>query len=303
MKKSNSNDPIISNDLVLEIANRHLEAHRVTGVEESGGEARAYYIDTDKLLKVQRPHRVRERTSQEREMLFLNVLSAFSEVTVPEVFGYGRENDQIEYTLMSRMPGEAMRHVKPTGEKRTEILFDLGQMLYFLHNLPNQEAFLNSGLFPVDRDKQALVHRVIRPLQDLAEQISQSNGKWTLSLSPQEVVAKVAAGMRYNEQKALHSNPALSHTFVDPESQALNGLIDLGDAYISHPANDLRRFLNPSDRQELFNGYNSLKKADDAFMSVWIATQLVSDFVCIAHDNEFKTEALQEVDEIVRAYL
>jgi len=32
---------------------------------------------------VQRPHRVRERTSQEREVVFLNEVSSFSEITCP----------------------------------------------------------------------------------------------------------------------------------------------------------------------------------------------------------------------------
>ena len=301
--RNDATDPILDDDLVLDIANRYLEAHQVTGVEESGGEARAYYIDADKLLKVQRPHRVRERTSQEREVLFLNALGAFSEVTVPEVFGYGRENDRIEYTLMSRMPGKAMREVKPTGEKRTEILHNLGQMLYFLHNLPDQTALLESDLFPVDHDRQALADRVIGPLQDVANQISQGNLEWTSKLTPQEIVKKVSETLQYDEKKALHSNPALSHTFVDPESHTLTGLIDLGDAYISHPSNDLRRCLNPLDRQAIFSGYNTLRQADDAFMSVWIVNQLLSDFICIAHDNEFRPDAVKEVDEIVSNYL
>jgi hypothetical protein len=124
-----------------------------------------------------------------------------------------------------------------------------------------------------------------------------------LNLSPQAIVDKVSENLHYDEKKALHSNPALSHTFVDPASHTLNGLIDLGDAYISHPSNDLRRILSPLDRKELFNGYNSLKKADDPFMSVWIANQLISDFICIAHNNEFKSEALTEVNEIVEQYL
>jgi hygromycin-B 7''-O-kinase len=297
------NDPILSNELILEIANRHLSAYHVTGVEESGGEARAYYIDTDILLKVQRPHRVRERTSQEREVLFLNALGAFSEVTVPEVFGHGRENGQIEYTLMSRMPGKAMREVKPTGERRTEILYNLGRMLYFLHNLPDQEELLESGFFPVDHDRHALAERVIRPLQDVADRISRRNLEWTSKLTPQDIVEKVSETIQYDEKRALHSNPALSHTFVDPESHTLTGLIDLGDAYISHPSNDLRRCLSPLDRQDIFSGYNTLRQADDSFMSVWIANQLLSDFICIAQDNGFRPDAVKEVDEIVKNYL
>lgn len=303
MKQNNPNDPILSNDLVLAIANRYLKAYHVTGVEESGGEARVYYIDTDKLLKVQRPHRVRKKTSQEREVLFLNTLRAFPEITVPEVFGYGRENEQIEYTLMSRMPGKAMRFVNPTGEKRKKILFKLGQMLYFIHHLPDQEKLLNSHLFPVDHNAQDLAKRVLNPLRELAEQIGREKRAWPLSLSPQEIVEKASAIVQYDERRTLHSNPALSHTFVDPESHTLTGLIDFGDAYISHPSNDLRRFPSPDDRKDLFAGYNALKKADAAFMSVWVANQLLSDFICIARDNEFSAAALEEVRELAETYL
>jgi len=301
--KSNPNDPIISSDLILEIANRHVEASQVTGIEESGGEARAYYIDSDKVLKVQRPHRVRERTSQEREVVFLNELSLFPEVTTPEVLGYGREGDRIEYTVMSRMPGQALGLVKPTGEKRKQALHDLGQMLYYLHNLPGQEKLAESNLFPVDSDRQELVGRLIQPLSELAERIDQENREWTLSLSPQETVERASKLIQYDEKRALHSNPGLSHTFVDPESHTLTGLIDLGDAYISHPSNDLRRCLNPLDRQDIFCGYNSLRQAEDSFMSVWIVNQLLSDFICIARDNEFRADATREVDGIVRDYL
>jgi hypothetical protein len=122
-------------------------------------------------------------------------------------------------------------------------------------------------------------------------------------LTPQEIVEKVSETLQYDEKKALHSNPALSHTFVDPESHTLTGLVDLGDAYISHPSNDLRRCLNPLDRQDIFSGYNSLRKADDAFMSVWVVNQLLSDFICIARDNEFRPDAVEEIDTIVRNYL
>jgi len=299
----NPADPVLNSDQVLRIANRHATSSEVTGVEESGGEARAYYIDSDKVMKVQRPHRVRERTSQEREVLFLDELSSFPEVTVPQVFGYGREGDSIEYTVMSRMPGQALGLVNPTGEKRSQALSDLGRMLYYLHHLPDQEKLTGSGLFPVDRGEQDLVIRIIEPLNQFADTIAQEGQEWTPALSPHEIVARASARMSYSEKKALHSNPALSHTLVDPHTHALTGLIDLGDAYISHPSNDLRRCLSPQDRQDIFSGYNALKKADDAFMSVWIVNQLLSDFICIAHSNEFRADAVDEVAQIARDYL
>ena len=99
MQRTSSIDPVLSNERVLGIVNKHIKAYVVTGVEESGGEARAYYIDSDIVLKVQRPNRVRKRTSLEREVLFLEQLSSYSEISIPQVFGYGRETDSIEYIV------------------------------------------------------------------------------------------------------------------------------------------------------------------------------------------------------------
>ena len=95
-----------------------MKANQVTGGEESGGEARVYYIDADKVLKVQRPHRVSEETSQEREVMFLNEVNSFSEITMPEVFGYGRENDTIEYkinTMRRSYSSVFIEHLGNTG--------------------------------------------------------------------------------------------------------------------------------------------------------------------------------------------
>jgi aminoglycoside phosphotransferase len=299
---NNNSDPILENNLILKIANRYVTTSAVTGVEESGGEARVYYLDNDKVFKVQRPHRVREKTSQEREVLFLNELEKFDNIVTPVVFGYGRESEKIEYTIMSRIPGKAIGHVNPAGEARAEILFKLGEMLYRLHHLPDQDKFLKSNLFSIDKNRQDIVNRVVNPLHRLAEQIEKECTCWTAKLSPTKITQLVSEGIQYNKKRALHSNPALTHTFVNPDNLTLTGLIDLGDAYISHPSNDLKRYINPIDRQHVFSGYNSKKKVDDAFLSVWLINQLHSDFICLSQ-NSFKTEALEEIDEIVVRYL
>src|SRR5437899_44443 len=98
-------DPVLDSDLVLSHARRHLpSAQAVTGVDETGGEARAYAIDADFIFKTQRPHRVRPRTSLEKEAFHLGQLAAAApEVTVPRVLGSGREWG-VEYILMTRMP-------------------------------------------------------------------------------------------------------------------------------------------------------------------------------------------------------
>lgn len=65
-------DPVLGNDLVLELARRHApHARVVTEVDESGGEARAYFIDDDLVVKTQRPHRLRPRTSLSKEAYLL----------------------------------------------------------------------------------------------------------------------------------------------------------------------------------------------------------------------------------------
>src|SRR5438045_3612581 len=65
-------DPVLSDSVVLDFARRHVPAVRaVTGVDESGGEARTYVIDDNIILKTQRPHRVRPRTSLEKEVFHL----------------------------------------------------------------------------------------------------------------------------------------------------------------------------------------------------------------------------------------
>jgi hypothetical protein len=55
-------DPVLEAKYVLTLVRRHVPAVAVREVDESGGEARAYLVDDDKVLKVQRPHRLRPRT-------------------------------------------------------------------------------------------------------------------------------------------------------------------------------------------------------------------------------------------------
>lgn len=56
-------DPVLDTDVVLSLVRRHVPgASALTGIDETGGEARVYEIDDDVVLKTQRPHRARERT-------------------------------------------------------------------------------------------------------------------------------------------------------------------------------------------------------------------------------------------------
>ena len=93
-------------------------------MDETGGEARTYAIDDTLILKTQRPQQLRPRTSLEKEVFFLNQLAAAPELGVPRVLGHGREQGDgvIEYTLMTRMPGVALRRATLDDEARRAVL-------------------------------------------------------------------------------------------------------------------------------------------------------------------------------------
>lgn len=65
----NAPDPVLVDTVVLGLVRPFVPtAQAVTAVDESGGEARTYLIDGQIILKTQRPHRLRPRTSLEREI-------------------------------------------------------------------------------------------------------------------------------------------------------------------------------------------------------------------------------------------
>src|ERR1051326_5567724 len=138
-------DPVLDASTVLNLSRRHLpSATAVTDIDESGGEARTYAIDKRFIFKTQRPHRVRPRTSLEKEVFHLQQLANRApDVSVPRVLGYGREGD-LEYILMTRMPGVAMRHLSIAGETRAQVLRELGASLRQMHDL-DPEPFRTSG--------------------------------------------------------------------------------------------------------------------------------------------------------------
>ena len=92
-------DPVLDPAQVLRLVRQHLpEARAVTGIDETGGEARVYFVDTDVVCKVQRPPQWRSWTSLEKEVVFLRHLAeAAPDIAVPRVLGYGKE-DGVEYT-------------------------------------------------------------------------------------------------------------------------------------------------------------------------------------------------------------
>jgi aminoglycoside phosphotransferase (APT) family kinase protein len=276
-------DPVLDFELVLSLARRHEPARAVTGVDESGGEARTYAIDDGLILKTQRPQQLRPRTSLEREAFFLDQLAGVPDVNVPRVLGYGRDGQHIEYTLMTRMPGVAARRAELTGPVRQDTLKNLGRMLGHIHQI-QQEPFLKSKLFPGDHAPVDVRTRIANQLSDLLETIDREQRPWTFPLSPEAVGRRALAALPdVDDIVALHSNPGREHTFVDPATGKLNGLIDFGDAYISHPANDLSRWRSPADRRAILTGYTADQPVSENFMQAWRVVQMLIDMTVLAY--------------------
>src|SRR5262245_27820926 len=115
-------DPVLGDDVVLALVRRHVpSAQAVTGVDESGGEARAYAIDDNLILKTQRPHRLRPRTSLSKETVFLRHLAGFPAIPVPRVLEYGLA-EGVEYICMTRMPGVPVNRQMLIGATRVGVL-------------------------------------------------------------------------------------------------------------------------------------------------------------------------------------
>lgn len=293
-------DPVLPSDVVLELVRRHGQAaHAVVAVDESGGEARTYAVDEGIIVKVQRPQQLRPYTSLAREVVFLDALAGVPGVNVPTVLGHGQHGRDIEYTVMTRMPGDAWLRQPPAGDMRHESLRALGAMLARIHRIP-QEPMLTSKLFPGDHTLADFHLRLNRAFSEAIDLIDRHQRPWTLALSPEQV-ALTALAMLPNtgDLVALHSNPGPEHVFVDPASGALTGIIDFGDAYFSHPAFDLRRWLLPDEREALLAGYGEVTPISADFLTIWKVVALLTHMLTIASGSARTAAALEDIPSLL----
>jgi aminoglycoside phosphotransferase (APT) family kinase protein len=293
-------DPVLSEELVLALVRRHVpEAQAVTGIDESGGEARTYAIDADLILKVQRPQQLRPRTSLAKEVFFLQQLEPWPDISVPRALGYGRDSALLEYIVMTCMPGVAMRHAELGEQERAAALFHLGRTLRRIHSLP-QSHFIENALFPGDRSFAAVQQRFREYFAELAEVFHTEGLPWPLRVSLGEIGERVLASLLENDERvALHSNPYAEHTFVDPVAHTYLGLIDFGDAYISHPAFDLRRWNRPSEREALLEGYTADAPVSEAFLATWKAVMVLTDVIVMAHYPDRGAQAADDLQHLL----
>ena len=194
-----------------------------------------------------------------------------------------------------------MRQVSLTEDERATILFQLGATLRRIHAVP-QAPFSESELFPGDRTFAAVQQRFRDYFVELAETFQTEGRPWPLGLSLQEVGERVVASLPENDERvALHSNPYLEHTFVDPQAHTYLGAIDFGDAYLSHPAFDVRRWNRPAEREALLRGYTSQGPVSAAFMATWRAVMIVGDVIVMAYYPERAAQAADDVAGLLAA--
>jgi aminoglycoside phosphotransferase (APT) family kinase protein len=281
-------DPVLDDETVLSLVRRHVpDAKGVLGVDESGGEARTYAVDDAVILKTQRPHRLRPRTSLEKETVFLRYLASCypdQPLPIPRAYGYDKaatEHGMVEYVCMSRVPGIAVQRAGLVGPARAAALRALGSVLARVHAVP-QAPLVQSGLLPGDRSAGDLAARVEAALAAAVEVLGAASDPWSGRHGPAEVAAAARRGLPSVGPLtlvALHSNPGATHTFVDPERTELTGLIDFGDAYLSHPAFDLVRWPDEADRAALLDGYRAagMVAVDETFLATWRVASVLAD--------------------------
>lgn len=279
-------DPLLSPGIVLGIAAAHTDrASTVTEVDETGGEARAYLLDGDVVVKTQRPHRLRPRTSLAKEARLLQHLAGPLAGLVPEMLGYGRTSapeGDVEYLVLSRMPGRAVRYMRVTGAERTGLLRQTGRLLARLHAVPLTPLFAEDGQFPADIDGAALRSRLETRLADVLDTIAERPGSWTLPVPPERVAAQALDLLPAQfTPVVLHSNPGPTHVFCDTAG-ALTGVIDFGDSFVSHPALDLRAWPDPADRVALRSGYLDGAAQDAESAAAWTAAMIWADMAAVA---------------------
>lgn len=237
---------------------------------------------------------MRTSTSLEKEAFFLKQLEKYEDIHVPYVFGYGKR-DSIEYTCMSRMQGIAVKYADLTQCQREEMLFELGKTLYKIHNI-NKQPFIDCGLFLNDTDceglKDRLNHQFNNGLKRLIEQIASTEFEYAKQLANEELNKLSALDLLV----PIHTNPALTHTFVNSENR-FSGLIDFGDAIISHPIFDFRRW-GLVDRKLLLKGYFNTEKASDNFNLIWNISYVLDNIIDTLK-NRKTISWLKDVNELL----
>jgi aminoglycoside phosphotransferase len=254
--------------------------------------------DDDVVLKVQRPQQLRPRTSLEKEAFILHELERDQSIRVPRALGYGRDGS-VEYLVLSRVPGVALKDSSLQGEPRVEVLLALGATLRRIHDV-DQAAMARSTLIPSDRDPGDLAARLTEIFEEFrADLDAQSRTLESIDLDAVEQQC-LSALPSDGPIVTLHSNPGAEHCFVDSVTGAFSGLIDFGDAYRSHPALDVRSWRSPTDSRHMLTGYASSAPLPSGFDDVWRAGIVSTELRLASHSYRETHETVTIINDLLQ---
>jgi hygromycin-B 7''-O-kinase len=187
---------------------------------------------------------------------------------------------------MTRLSGITLRNPEVTPAQRQRALSQLGQLLARLHQLP-MEPFLTSGLVPQDGGPHELRAKLTRLFQQVVTAHASLPPEAQLPLSVERIARQALEALPFSLQRVpLHSNPAGEHVFFDPTTDELVGLIDWGDAYLGHPAFDLRPYRASEDRQSLLAGYAEVTPIDEVFLQTWRVGLILGELTTLLRQLE-----------------
>jgi len=143
---------------------------------------------------------------------------------------------------------------------------------------------IESVACPGDRAPDDLAVRVEALALDAVKKLDLTARVRLLPEAPGPLVRRAIRGLPDGTPPiALHANPGPMHTFVDPTTGDFTGLIDFGDAYLSHPALDLRRWDRHEDRAAVLEGYCRAGSVDDTFLRLWRIACVLADLSSLAN--------------------
>jgi hygromycin-B 7''-O-kinase len=86
--------------------------------------------------------------------------------------------------------------------------------------------------------------------------------------------------------------------FVRPNTHEFVGIIDFGDAYISHPALDWR-WTSHADRLAVLAGYCEVQLVSDNFMAAWHSLLVLSDMSALATWPHRQNQMLERLGDLL----